>query len=94
MAAKILAALTDFGGYLDEDATWAAAAFTVEGGVVEEVASAYGGLSLQSLPGEAFYEDMLAVFQQLHIVDNNGNASIGGGGSPRQPPAPPICSPS
>jgi hypothetical protein len=91
VAARLLTALTDYGGYISEDATWSAAAFTVEGGVTDEVAKAYGGLSLRAIPGEAFYEDMVAVFQQLHVVDNNANATRGGGGTPRQPPPPPLC---
>ena len=37
------------------------------------------------------YEDLLAIYSQLHIVDNNGPKSKGGGGAPRKPPAPPIC---
>jgi hypothetical protein len=34
---------------------------------------------------------MLAIFQQLHVVDNNSDEAKGGGGVPRRSPAPPIC---
>jgi hypothetical protein len=37
------------------------------------------------------YDDLLRVFQALHIVTNNGPESVGGGGTPRKPPAPPLC---
>ena len=34
--------------------------------------------------------DMDRIFMNLHVVVNNSAESIGGGGKPRQPPAPPI----
>eukprot|EP01047_Picozoa_sp_COSAG01_P002612 COSAG01_NODE_70_length_28755_cov_34.709067_11_plen_440_part_00 len=39
----------------------------------------------------ALYEDLLHVFQALHVVTNNGPNSVGGGGTPRVPRKPPIC---
>ena len=89
---RILAALRDYGGYLDDNTAHDSAAFNVEGGVVEEVAAAYGGLNLRSTrPGEPLYADLLSIYRALHIVDNNGPAAKGGGGAPRMPPKPPIC---
>ena len=58
---------------------------------MEEVAAAYDGLALNCGPSAPFYEDMVAIFRGLHIVDNNTPHSKGGGGQPRRPLAPPIC---
>jgi hypothetical protein len=91
VARKLLGALTDYGGYLDDNTAWDAGAFNVEGGVIDEVAAAYTGLSLRAGAGQPFYDDMVAIFQQLHIIDNNSNSTKGGGGIPRRPTAPPIC---
>lgn len=88
---KMLAVLTDYGGYLDDNTDSNTGAFNVENGVVEEVAAAYDGLALNCGPSAPFYEDMVAIFRGLHIVDNNTPHSKGGGGQPRRPPAPPIC---
>ena len=89
---KLLTVLTDFGGYLDDNTAHGAGAFNVEGGVVEEGAAAYDGLDLRSVrPNAPLYRDLLAVFQRLHVVDNNAEEHKGGGGAPRRSPAPPIC---
>jgi len=91
IASKLLQALTDYGGYLDDNTASDTGAFNVEGGVETEVAAHYAGLSLRPKPGQALYVDLLAIYRHLHIVDNNGPDSVGGGGEPRRPPAPPIC---
>lgn len=88
---KMLAVLTDYGGYLDDNTASNAGAFNVEGGVVEEVAAAYDGLALDCEHPAPFYKDMVAIFRGLHIVDNNAPNTKGGGGQPRRPLAPPIC---
>jgi len=90
---KLLRVLTDYGGYLDDNTASDAGAFNVEGGVREEVQEAYGiDLSYGGVaPGAPLYSDLLEIYRSLHIVDNNSNMSIGGGGTPRQPPLPPIC---
>ena len=41
--------------------------------------------------GAPLYEDLSLIFQNLNVVINNGPNSIGGGGTPRRPLAPPIC---
>jgi hypothetical protein len=101
---KMLAVLTDYGGYLDDDTASNSAAYNVEGGVSEEVDAAYGSPNILSPrrpvagasaaqwgPGGDYYHDLVAIFQQLHVVDNNSEKAKGGGGVPRRPPAPPIC---
>ena len=96
IGSKILQALTDYGGYLDDNTASNSGAFNVEGGVIEEVASAYGGdgdIDLRTMyPGKPLYDDLLDIYRELHIVDNNGPGTrTGGGGVPRRPPRPPIC---
>ena len=39
----------------------------------------------------ALYSDLLNIFRALHVVTNSGPNSIGGGGVPLVPLAPPIC---
>ncbi|MGB7444908.1 MAG: hypothetical protein WA919_27890 [Coleofasciculaceae cyanobacterium] len=85
---KLFHALQDYGGYIVDDTAWENHAIAVEKEVVEEFFSAYG-YTFASNSG-AFYEDVNKLFQALHIVNNNGPNSIGGGGTPRQPLAPPI----
>jgi hypothetical protein len=42
-------------------------------------------------PGRHLYQDLLLIFQNLHVVVNNKLNSIGGGGIPRVPTKSPIC---
>jgi len=101
---KMLTVLTDYGGYIDDDTAANSAAYNVEPGVTDECDAAYGGVNVLEPracppgagavcdgPGSDYYHDLLAIFQALHIVDNNGPGRHGGGGAPRRPPAPPIC---
>ena len=89
---KMLTVLTDYGGYIDDDTASNTAAYSVADGVAAEVDAAYGSVNnLAPGPGSDYYHDLVAVFQALHVVDNNGPARHGGGGVPRQPPALPIC---
>ena len=55
---------------------------------------AYGGMRLHvSRAGDQpLYHDLLAIYKELHIVNNNRAGNVGGGGGRRrQPMAPPIC---
>ncbi len=58
-------------------------------GVVEEI-QARQGYHLER--HEPFQEDMKRIISQLMVVDNNGPDSIGGGGQPLAPLAPPLRS--
>lgn len=42
-------------------------------------------------PGKALYDDLTLLLQALHAVTNNAPGTVGGGGTPRVPPKPPIC---
>lgn len=88
--ARILATLTDYGGYLVDDTAANRGTMCIEGGVAEEFEAAYG-FPFDARPGSPFYADLLAIFQALEIVVNSSPSTIGGGGSPLQPLAPPIC---
>jgi hypothetical protein len=87
-AKKLFHALQDYGAYVVDDAGWDAHYIAVEKGVTKEFRKAYG-YDFEGTSGE-FYEDFMKLFRALHIVDNNGPKSIGGGGTPRVPLAPPI----
>jgi hypothetical protein len=60
----------------------------MESGVIEEVRKAYG-FNISGNKGD-FFDDINTLFSKLQVVDNNSPNSIGGGGKPRQPLAPPI----
>jgi hypothetical protein len=96
--AKILRALTDYGGYLVDDtgSKMGGGAFCAEHGVNAEVEELYGysiriEKPLTPTQGGELFNDLVAIFQALAVVDNNGPGSVGGGGTPRAPPPPPIC---
>ena len=44
----------------------------------------------QDKAGNPWFTDLIKLFQVLHIVANNGPDAMGGGGTPRQPLAPPF----
>ena len=97
---KIKEALVDYGGYLvDDTGAGNSAAICMHADVNAEMRSAVGysmtyphGVSAAPTdPGRALYDDLLALFQALHVVTTNGPHAVGGGGVPRQPTKPPIC---
>lgn len=85
---KLFHALQNYGGYVVDDTAWDAHALSVEKGVLEQFRATFG-YDFQGSSG-AFYSDFIKLFKAVHIVDNNGANSIGGGGKPRAPLAPPI----
>jgi hypothetical protein len=85
---KLFQALKDYGGYIVDDSARDAHTIAIEKGVQEEFEAAYG-YSFKTRSGP-FFEDVNRLFQALHVVSNNSAQTIGGGGKPRQPLAPPI----
>jgi hypothetical protein len=85
---KIFFALQDYGAYLTDDSAWDAVDFCVEKGVNDEVIATYG----HELEGDSgdFYEDVMKMIPKLAVIDNNGPSTVGGGGNPRKPLAPPF----
>ena len=87
---KIFWTLMNYGGYIVDDSAENDGTLCVEGGVMQQFQDFYNQ-SFITRPGATFYSDLLLAFQNLKIVKNNGENSIGGGGTPLQPLAPPIC---
>ena len=88
-AAKKLAwTLQNYGAYVVDDTTSESSALDVQAGVPAEFQASYG-TSIKATGG-AWHDDMMTLFATLSVVDNNGPASIGGGGAPLQPLAPAI----
>ena len=96
---KLLEALQNYGGYVVDDTASlynTDAAIVTEPHVEEELREHYN-VSLaypHGLPGtdeQPLFDDLVRIFQSLHAVANNGPGSIGGGGEPRVPIAPPMC---
>jgi hypothetical protein len=86
---KLFEALQDYGAYVVDDSAWDANYWVCEQGVEQEFAKTYGyGMSESS---GLFYEDSNQLFQALNVVTNNNSDSIGGGGIPLQPLAPPLA---
>eukprot|EP00045_Choanoeca_perplexa_P006800 m.58790 g.58790 ORF g.58790 m.58790 type:complete len:427 (-) comp13792_c0_seq1:73-1353(-) len=92
--AKIKQALVNYGAYLVDDTACDTAAVCMQAEVTQELMDDYGiniAINNQAQPGQPFYNDLVTIFQHLHIVSNNAISRPGGGGQPLQPPAPPIC---
>ena len=45
------------------------------------------------MSSERWKDEVNRPMAALHVVDNNGPTSLGGGGKPLQPPAPPFNAP-
>eukprot|EP01084_Bolivina_argentea_P149090 260526_1 len=87
---KILYALQNYGGYVVDDTVANRGTMCIEYGVAQEFQNKYG-YSFNAKKGTAFYNDLLTIFKALQIVINNSASSVGGGGTPLKPLAPPIC---
>ena len=87
----LFAAMQDYGAYIVDDSGWDAHDLSCERGVIEEVRTRYG-LELGSESG-ALHDDINRLVRALQIVDNNTPTTIGGGGTPRRPLAPPLADP-
>jgi hypothetical protein len=84
---KLFNALRDYGAYVVDDSYWDAHGIAIEDEALEEFEDEVGAFATD---GGRFYRDVQKLFEVLHVVDNNGPESVGGGGIPRQPLAPPI----
>jgi len=87
-AMKLAWTLQNYGAYVVDDTASDAHAFDVEAGVSQEFAGAYG-YPIEAAGGP-WFDDVMRIFAALAVVDNNARDSVGGGGTPRQPLAPPI----
>lgn len=87
--------LQNYGGYVVDDAYDGAFLLGTEhgprGDFLAQFEADWGfGFHQTSDSGTAWTRDVQRLLPALAVVDNNGPSSIGGGGTPRQPLAPPI----
>jgi len=93
---KIKQALIDYGGYLVDDTANSSGSICMESAVNDELENQYKfSVRIQkpvtpTQSGE-FFNDLVNIFKALHIIINNTEKTIGGGGTPIAPLAPPIC---
>jgi len=96
--AKILArAFQDYGAYVVDDTARDSYALATEygpdGRAAVEFQEIWGFPFEQKETDTPWARDMACIFTNLYAIDNNGPGSIGGGGTPCQPLAPPFnCS--
>jgi hypothetical protein len=79
----------NYGAYVVDEGygtSWDPIAMAVEYGVNSALSQRYGS----NLESGAIGADLRRIYARLSVVTNNGATSIGGGGTPRQPLAPPI----
>lgn len=93
--ARILAqAFIDYGGYVVDDTAWDVFALATEWGpagrVTDEFKEVWGYDMETNNKEHPWAQDMILLFTALQVVDNNSSNAIGGGGTPRQPLAPPF----
>lgn len=93
--AKILArAFQDYGAYVVDDTARDSYAIATEyspdGRFADEFYKVWGFPFEQRELDTPWTRDMARIFTNLYVIDNNGPESIGGGGTPRQPLAPPF----
>jgi hypothetical protein len=50
-----------------------------------------GAFPTSTGPTGDFFNDLVDIFRALHAVTSNTNTTVGGGGAPLAPLAPPIC---
>jgi hypothetical protein len=93
--AKYLArALQDYGAYVVDNTAWDVYAIETEWGpdgrVIDEFQRVWGFSIAPQSKNTPWARDMDRIFAGLNVVDNNSASSIGGGGTPRAPLAPPF----
>lgn len=86
---RITDAFRDYGGLIVDDTAGDSASLSWEAGADKVFAAEYN-MTLRTSSGP-WYRDLVAIFQRLQIVVNNGPDSIGGGGRRRRPPLSPLC---
>jgi hypothetical protein len=96
--AKLLAwTLQNYGAYLVDDTAWSAVALCVENGAAGSFETQFQSdwgfpIDTGGTTG-TFAGDMAKITAALSVVNNNSATSIGGGGTPLQPLAPPLPAP-
>ncbi|MDR2920049.1 MAG: hypothetical protein LBV72_11875 [Tannerella sp.] len=95
--ARILAvAFQDYGAYIVDNTAWDVFAIITEwspdGRFIDEFKKNWGFAfeTTGTNSNDDWREDLRKIFSKMHIVINNTEATIGGGGTPRQKLAPPF----
>jgi hypothetical protein len=87
-------AFQDYGAYIVDDTArdaWAIiTAWEADGRFASEFKREWGYDFTTMNADNEWSRDVEKIFRNLHVVDNNGPKSIGGGGKPRRPLAPPF----
>ena len=93
---RIARAFQDYGGYIVDNAGQSVFTLATEegpaGNVREEVLKTWGFQMVDKDQTHPWVQDIEKIFTHLNVIDNNGPQKIGGGGTPRQPLAPPFRS--
>ncbi len=84
---KLFHVLQDYGAYFTEDAAWDTWDLIVERDAEIEFEKAHGF----SMKSEVWRDEINRLVVALHVIENNGSQSVGGGGKPRRPLAPPFA---
>ena len=87
-AKKLAWGLQTYEAYVVDDTTSDSDALDAHAGLRAQFQRAYG-VSMDATSGP-WYDDMMALFAALSVVDNNGPTSVSGGGTPLQQLAPSI----
>ncbi len=91
---KIAHAFQDYGGYVVDDAAQDVFTLCTEEGsgrnVAREFEAEYGYPMKNNDFDNPWVRDIIRIFTNLYVIDNNGPGRIGGGGEPRKPLAPPL----
>ncbi len=86
--------LQNYGAYVVDDSAWSSMSVCVEHGPAGSFKAQFQGDWGFSFDTDgttsAFAKDMAMVIGALNVVDNNTATTIGGGGTPREPPALPL----
>jgi len=91
---RLAQAFQDYGAYIVDDTYWDTWAIETEWGPsgrwADQFKKAYGFEFETGSVNNGWARDMQKIFNNLHVVANNTSSSIGGGGNPRRPLAPPF----
>jgi hypothetical protein len=94
-AAALAFTLQNYGAYVVDDAAWAVYALCVElgpdGDFTQQFQGDWGFSVTSPSKSTPWARDMDRLFGALAVVDNNAAGTIGGGGTPLQPPAPALA---
>lgn len=93
-ARRLAFTLQNYGAYVVANPNYSAFTISVEwseaGRVVDEFKTAWGFDLDETDADKPWSQDFIKLMNALRIVDNNAVGSVGGGGQPLQPAAPPL----